>query len=555
MIEICCKNNKITETIEEGLTLFQIIDRFNIKMEHKPICAIVNNQIRDLNFVLTSNSTVMYLDMTTASVRRIYAQGVFILFAKALKDIFPQAEITDTTCMTYGTWCSVKKEGSFTDSEIQSVQQHMQELVSAALPIEKHTDFTENVIEIFRRNGRTDAANLLSTTGRIYSYYYTLDDYVDSYFGIMPINTNVLELFELKKEHNGILILIPDRYDCNRIEPYLNQNKMFDINDELTLWQKTVGISNIGDLNIAGNEGKSATIINVSEALQNKKFVNIADTIHNLRSSGKRPVKMVMIAGPSSSGKTTFSKKLQIQLLANNITPQILSLDDYYKVRGEGPVDENGELDFESIYALDLEQLGKDLNNIIAGKKVEIPTYNFAAGKPEYLGNTIELKDNQVLIVEGIHALNPELTKTIPDKYKFNIFVSALTSLRIDNHNFIHPTDNRLLRRILRDYQYRGTSALETIQRWPSVRMGEDKWILPFQERADVMVNSALLFELAVLKNRIIPILENVPENCIEYATARHLRHFLNLFNSITDRQIPQNSLLREFIGGSSFHY
>lgn len=555
MIEICCKNNKITETIEEGRTLFQIMDRFNLKMEYKPICAIVNNQIRDLNYVLTENSTVWYLDITTASVRRIYAQGVLILFAKALKDLYPQVAITDTTSMTYGIWCSVTHNDSVADIDIQSVQEHMQELVKAGLPIKKHRDFTEKVIEILNRNGRTDAANLLETTGSIYSYYYSLEDYSDSYFGIMPVNTDALELFQLKKDHNGVLILVPDRYDCKKIEPCCNQDKMFAINNELTQWQKTVGISNIGDLNKAGKEGKSATIINVSEALQNKKFVNIADTVHNLRSSGERPVKMILIAGPSSSGKTTFSKKMQIQLLANNITPKILSLDDYYKERGTGPVDENGQLDFESLHALDLDQLGKDLNSIIEGKEVKVPTYNFAAGKQEYLGNTVQLKDNQVLIVEGIHALNPELTKAIPDKYKFNIFVSALTSLRIDNHNYIHPTDNRLLRRILRDYQYRGTSAVETIGRWPSVRAGEDKWILPYQERADVMVNSALLFELAVLKDRIIPILENVPENCIEYVTAGHLLRFLRLFNSITEKQIPQNSLLREFIGGSSFHY
>lgn len=555
MIQICCKNNKITKTIAEGRTLFQIMDQLSLQTEPKPICALVNNKVVDLNYVLTENATIQFLDVSNAAVRRIYYQGLILVFAKALSDTFPNAEITDTTNMTYGVWCSVNIDGGITADMIRSVKKRMQEIISADLPIEKHTDFSENVISLLKEKGRNDAVALIESRGNIYTTYYSIDNYTDICFGILPVRTGYMPVFDIKETHGGVLILATDRSDRTQVEKEGNQEKLLKVNDELTLWQKTIGISNIGSLNKATCCGKSATLINVAEALQNKKFVNIADTIHKLRCSGERNIKMVLIAGPSSSGKTTFSKKLQIQLLANNITPKILSLDDYYKERGTGPVDENGELDFESLYALDLELLDKDLNNIINGKEVAVPTYNFTTGKKEYLGNTVQITDNQVLIVEGIHALNPELTKNIPETYKFHIFVSALTSLRIDNHNYIHPTDNRLLRRILRDYQYRGTSAVETIERWPSVRAGEDKWILPYQERADVMVNSALLFELAVLKDRIIPILDNVPQNCIEYATAQYLLKFLRLFTSITEQQIPQNSLLREFIGGSSFHY
>ena len=377
-----------------------------------------------------------------------------------------------------------------------------------------------------------------------------MDDTIDYFYGSLLTSTGGLKVFDVMKYYDGLLLRIPSRKNPEQLEEMVHQEKMLEIFREHHHWQEIVGLSTVGDFNRACQEGHATDLINVAEALQEKKIVQIADEIQS-----RRNLKLILIAGPSSSGKTTFSKRLSIQLMANGMKPYPVSLDDYFVNRDQTPKDEHGEYDFESLYALDLSLFNNQLQALLAGEEVELPRYNFQKGMREMSGKKLRLEENMILILEGIHGLNPELTAQIEDQYKYRIYVSAMTTILLDAHNYIPTTDNRLLRRIIRDYKYRGYSALDTIRRWPSVRAGEDKWIFPYQEQADAMFNSALLFELAVIRNQALPLLELVPENVPEYSEAYRLRKFLRYFVPMSDNEIPPTSLLREFVGGSSFQY
>jgi uridine kinase len=426
----------------------------------------------------------------------------------------------------------------------------MQEIIDAAIPIHRHETTTEEAIRMFSVLHTFSKVKLLQSTGSLFTTFYDIDEYIDYYYGSMLTNTKQLYLFGLEKYYDGLLLRLPSREHPEELGEIVMQDKMFGIFKEHHSWQKITGLRTIGDLNEAIANNKTNLLIQVSEALQEKKISKIAEEI--ARKSG---IRMVLIAGPSSSGKTTTCKRLSVQLITNGIKPVPISLDDYFVDREQTPRDESGDYDFESIHALNIPLLNEQLAALFRGEEVELPRYNFQAGKSEWSGKKLRLQRDEMLVVEGIHALNPELTAQIPDELKFRVYASALTTLLLDNHNYIPTTDNRLLRRIIRDYKYRGVDARETIRRWPSVRKGENKWIFPFQEKADAMFNTAMLFELAVIKSRAEPLLEQVPENCPEYAEAYRLRKFLRYIKPIPEAQIPPTSLLREFLGGSSFEY
>ena len=426
----------------------------------------------------------------------------------------------------------------------------MQEIIDARFPILRHETTTEDAINMFRSLGDGAKVKLLESSGSLYTTYYTIDDYKDYYYGSMLTNTSQIYLFGIEKYYDGVLLRIPSLQDPGKLGEMVPQDKMFEVFKEHQRWQSILGITTVGDFNEAVKQGHTTDLINVSEALQEKRISQIADQI-----AERRGTRVVLIAGPSSSGKTTFCKRLSVQLLASGIKPVQISLDDYFVNRELTPKDEKGELDYESIYALDIPLINEQFQALFRGEEVELPKYNFQTGKSEKGGRRLQLADNNVLVVEGIHALNPQLTDRIPAAQKFKIYASALTTILLDDHNYIPTTDNRLLRRIIRDNKYRGCTAQETIHRWPSVRAGENKWIFPYQENADVMFNTAMLFELAVIKAQAEPLLEMVPENCEEYAEAYRLRKFLKYFSQIPNRSLPPTSLLREFLGGSSFKY
>ena len=426
----------------------------------------------------------------------------------------------------------------------------MREIVAEDIPFHRVECHTSEAVRIFSERGMMDKVKLFETSGSLYTYYYTLGDTVDYYYGSLLPRTGFVKQFDIVKYYDGVLLRIPNRENPDVLEEVVKQEKMLDVFKEYLRWLDIIDMSNVGDFNVACNEGHATDIINVSEALQEKKISHIADDIYK-----RGGVKMVLISGPSSSGKTTFSKRLSIQLMTNGLRPYPISLDDYFVNREDTPKDENGDYDYESLYALDLKFFNEQLQALIRGEEIELPRFNFTTGQREFKGDKLKIDEHTILILEGIHALNPELTPQIPAENKFKVYVSALTTMSLDDHNWIPTTDNRLLRRIIRDYNYRGYSAQETISRWPSVRAGEDKWIFPYQENADAMFNSSLLFEFAVLRQYAEPILTTVPRNCPEYSEAYRLLKFIKYFVPIRDNEIPPTSLLREFLGGSSFRY
>ena len=550
MIQIRCKNNKKTQNVTIGSTLSEIFRELNLKMDYGPLSVKVNNKVEGLHYRVYHNKDIEYLDIKSASGARAYTRTLFFILCKAVHDLWPTAEVVIDIPVSNGYYCDINIGRPITQFDAEAVKQRMQKLIDDAIPISRHESTTEEVIDMFTELGMTSKVKLLKSVGRLYTTYYEIDGYKDYYYGTLLTNTRQLYLFGLEKYYDGLLLRIPSREDPSRLGELVCQDKMFDIFKEHHRWQKILGISTVGDFNEAVKKGMSTDLINISEALQEKKISQIADMI-----SMRRGVKVVLISGPSSSGKTTFCKRLSIQLLTCGIKPIQISLDDYFVHREDTPKDEKGDYDYESLYALDIPLLNKQLNALFAGEEVELPKYNFQTGRSEKSGHKLKMNDDNVLVVEGIHALNPELTAQIPEEQKFRVYASALTTILLDTHNYIPTTDNRLLRRIIRDYKYRGVSAMETIRRWPSVRAGENKWIFPYQENADVMFNTAMLFELAVIKSQAEPLLELVPENVDEHAEAYRLLKFLKYIAPIPNRQLPPTSLLREFLGGSSFKY
>ena len=550
LLHIRCKNNKKSLKVPMGSTLSDVFKEINLQMPYGPVSAKVNNKVEGLHYRVYHNKDVEYLDLHTQSGIRTYTRSLFLVLCKAVHDLYSRSEVIIDIPVSNGYYCNLKLGHAITAEDVNRIRTRMQEIVNAHLPIQRFETTTEEAIDMFSKLGDEQKAKLLKSSGTLYTVYYVLDDYKDYYYGSMLTNTSQLYLFGLESYFDGVLLRIPSVQDPSQLGALIRQDKMFEVFKEHHRWQSLLGIKTIGDFNEAVGNGEATNLINVSEALQEKKISQIADKI-----AAKKDIKVVLIAGPSSSGKTTFCKRLSVQLLASGVKPVQISLDDYFVNREETPKDEQGEYDYESIYALNIPLINEQFNALFNGQEVELPKYNFQTGSSEKSGNKLHLEENNVLVVEGIHALNPTLTAQIPDDKKFKIYASALTTILLDNHNYIPTTDNRLLRRIVRDYKYRGCSAQETIRRWPSVRAGENKWIFPYQEQADVMFNTAMLFELAVIKPQAEEVLEQVPENCEEYAEAYRLRKFLKYFSPLPFRDLPPTSLLREFLGGSSFKY
>lgn len=554
MLQIYCKNNNSTREFPEGSSLLDIYNGFNLVMPYGPVSAKVNNKVESLDFRVYYNKDIEFLDITSSSGMRTYARSLFFVLVKAVEELYPQGNISLEHPISKGYFCKLHIDRTIGLDDVQRIKQKMQEIIAADIPYTRTECHTEKVVRLFEERGMPDKARLLDTYGQLYSYYYQLGDTVDCYYSSLVPSTGYIHLFDIVKYYDGLLLRIPNRENPTKLEEVVKQEKMLEVFQEYHRWNQILGISTVGDLNVACNEGHATDLINVSEALQEKKIAQIADEITHRDQDGKR-VKLVLISGPSSSGKTTFSKRLSIQLMTNGLKPYPISLDDYFVNRNDTPLDENGKHDFESLYAVDLPFFEEQLTTLLNGGEVELPRYNFTTGKREMSGKKLRIDEHMILIIEGIHALNPALTPHIPNENKYKVYVSALTTILLDNHNYIPTTDNRLLRRIIRDYKYRNYSAEETIARWPSVRAGEEKWIFPYQENADAMFNSALLFELAVLKDYVEPVLRKVPNRCPEYSEAHRLLRFLNYFVSVQDKELPPTSLLREFLGGSSFQY
>ena len=550
VIQIRCKNNKKTQKVEIGSTLFDVFSSFDLKMTHGPVSARVNNKVEGMHYRVYNSKDVEFLDMTTASGSRAYTRTLFFVLCKAVQDIYPATDVVIDIPVSNGFYVDIRLGRPIVDEDVNIIRRRMQEIIDARMPIRRFTVPTEDAITLFQEKGDVEKVKLLKTSGSIYTTYYKIGEYVDYYYGTLLTNTSQLYLFGLEKYYDGMLLRIPSLKNPDVLGEMTRQDKMFDIFKEHHRWQEILGIRTVGDFNQAIEAGHATDIINISEALQEKKLAKIAEDI-----AQRKGVKLVLLAGPSSSGKTTSCKRLSIQLAVNGLKPLQISLDDYFVDRDKTPKDENGEYDFESIYALNLDLLNDQFNALFRGEEVELPKYDFPSGKSIKSGKKLKLEPNNVLVVEGIHALNPELTAHIPEEQIYRVYASALTTILLDNHNYIPTTDNRLLRRIIRDYKYRGVSAQETIHRWPSVRAGENKWIFPFQENADAMLNTAMLYELSVLKMQAEPLLQQVPENCEEYAEAYRLLKFLKYFKGIPYNNLPPTSLLREFLGGSSFHY
>ena len=550
VVQIRCKNNKKTQKVANGSTLSDIFSSFNLKMEHGPVSAKVNNKVEGMHYRVYNNKDIEFLDMRTSSGSRAYTRTLFFVLCKAVQDLYPGHDVVIDIPVSNGFYVDVRLERDVTVEDVDCIRKRMQEIVDARMPIRRYMVPTEDAIALFEEKGDVEKVKLLRTSGSLYTTYYKIGEYVDFYYGTLLTNTSQLYLFGLEKYYDGMLLRIPSLQNPDELGEVTRQDKMFEIFKEHHHWQDIIGIRTVGDFNAAVDAGHATDIINISEALQEKKIAQIAEQI-----AARPGVKLVLLAGPSSSGKTTSCKRLSIQLAVNGLKPLQISLDDYFVDRERTPKDENGEYDYESIYALDLQKINDQFNALFRGEEVELPKYDFQSGKSKKSGQRLKMNDNNVLVVEGIHALNPELTAQIPNEQIFRVYASALTTILLDNHNYIPTTDNRLLRRIIRDYKYRGVSAQDTIHRWPSVRAGENKWIFPFQENADAMLNTAMLYELAVLNMQAEPLLEQVPENCDEYAEAYRLLKFLKYFKGIPFNNLPPTSLLREFLGGSSFHY
>lgn len=550
MLLIRCKNNKKVLKVNVGSTLSEVFSASELKMDHGPVCARVNNKVQGMHYRLYNDKDVEFLDMRSGSGSRTYTRTLFFICCKAINDLYGNVEVRIDLPVSKGYYVHVNLGRDITADDVARIRCRMQEIIDADTPIRRRMVTAEEAIRLFSEKGDMSKVKLLKGQGKLYTVYYQIDDFIDYFYGALLTSTSEVYLFDLVAYSDGMLLRVPSREDPGQLCPMPRQQKMFDVFKEHHEWQNNIGLRTVGDLNDAVDKGFATDIINVNEALQEKKIARIADQI-----AARHDVKLVLLAGPSSSGKTTTCKRLSIQLLTCGLKPLQISLDDYFIDRDKTPLDANGEYDYESIHALNIDLINEQFNALFKGEEIELPRYNFQAGKSEKSGKRLKLGPNDIVVVEGIHALNPELTAQIPEQQKFRVYVSALTTILLDEHNYIPTTDNRLLRRIIRDYKYRGVSAQESIHRWPSVRAGEERWIFPYQENADAMFNSAMLYELAVIKQQAEPLLEQVPENCEEYAEAHRLLKFLRYFHAISYRQLAPTSLLREFLGGSSFKY
>ncbi len=551
-LKIFCKNTQEYIDIDGGDTLQQIYETIEKRIPFKPICAMVNNRVESLGYPVFGPKLVEYVETMSPQGIRVYIHSLCMILYKAVVDTFPSKRLRIEHSISGGFYCTIKHDAELlTPANIERIKARMREIVDQDIKFVRRERLTADVVEMFRKQGLNDKVRLLESSNDLYTVFYKLDDIIDSYYEPLAPSTGYIQVFDLEPYKDGMLLLGPDRNDPSKPRKSYPMEKMFKAFTDYVKFNDIVGLDDVGTLNKGIDLGRAPDVINVSEALHDKMFSRIADDITRRYQEGG--ARVVLIAGPSSSGKTTSSKRLAIQLITNYIVPRVISLDNYFVDRSHTPLDDKGDYDYESLYALDLEQFNKDLKALINGEEVRMPTYNFHTGEREYRGDTLQLKENNILLMEGIHGLNPELTKDIAEEMKYRVYVSALTTLNIDDHNWVSTSDNRLLRRIVRDYKYRGADARATIARWPSVRRGEEKWIFPYQENADAMLNSSLLFELAVMKEQAEPILRQVPSSVPEYAEASRLLRFLRYFKPISDSTIPSTSLIREFLGGSSF--
>ena len=551
-VQVHCINTNEKKDVPMGSSLEELIEVFGVKMPHLIANAKVNNKTESLAYRIYRPKRIEYVDISNSSAMRTYVRSLCFILAKAVDDLFPDAQIFIEHSVSNGYYFQIDAGQIIGKEQLDNIRNRMREIVDADIPFESIEDETTNVVKLFREHRMEDKALLLETSDFLYAYYFKLGNYIDYYYGCIVPSTGYIKLFDIHQYNGGFLLQVPSRTEPEQLAPIVKQEKLLNVYREHLKFLKISDLNNVGDLNKAKINGRISDVIQISEAYQAKQIGEIAAQIRQKYDEG---VRLILISGPSSSGKTTFRKRLEVELFVEMLKPIGLSLDDYFVERDKTPLDEFGEKDYESLYALDLDLFEENLLALMNGNEVELPSYNFVSGKREFKGNRLKMGANNILIVEGIHALNPELTERIPAINKFMIYVSALTSISLDNHNWIPAADNRLLRRIVRDYRYRGYSAIETISRWESVRRGEEKWIFPYQENADVMFNSAMIYELAAIRRHVEPILQQVPKTDPEYAEAYRLLKFLSYFNYITDRELPPTSLLREFLGGSSFRY
>lgn len=549
-IRIFCKNTHAYTEVPVGISLEEIYQRLNINLPHLCVGAQVNNRAEGLNYRIYKPKDIEFIDISSSSGMRIYVRSLCFVLYMATDEVMPNCRLRIEHPISRGYYCEINHHQRISDDQIEQIRARMQAIIAQDLPFIREETHTSEAVKLFREKNLNDKADLLETSGQLYTDYYRLDHHYDYYYGSLLPSTGRLYLFDLQRYDEGLLLVIPSRINPQQLEPVVPQPKMMQILEESAHYNFIAGLSNVGKMNKVIMKGQGSILLQVSEALQEKKISGIADEI-----ASRKNIRIVLISGPSSSGKTTFAKRLSVQLMTNLIRPVSISLDDYFVNRENTPRDAGGDYDYESLHALDLELFNNDLQKLIIGQEIDLPTFNFQTGQRHYTGKKLKLHPSSVLILEGIHALNPALTPQIAEDLKYRIYVSALTTISLDDHNWIPTSDNRLIRRIVRDYQFRHYSAVDTIARWESVRSGEEKWIYPYQENADAMFNSAMLYELAVLKEYAEPILRQVPASVPEYAEAYRLERFLSYFKPIHESEIPPTSLLREFLGGSSFQY
>ena len=559
MLQIRCKNNNKTKSFAEGTSLLDVYQEFadDLHFRYPVVSAKVNNVSQGLKFRVYQNRDVEFIDASDGSGRRVYVRSLCFVLYKAITDIFPGSKLFVEHPLSRGIYCNCKKKSGdvLTDDDVALVCQRMQEIIDADMPFRRMEAPLEEAVRVFTERGFFDKVKLLETSGQVYTYYYILGNTIDYYYGPLVPSAGYLKVWGLERYQDGLLLRVPDKRNPEVLAEKVPQPRTFEVFTEKVRWDIIMRLSNAGDVNKAILKGYASELIQVSEALQEKKIVKIAEEIDERFHREQNPIRLVLITGPSSSGKSTFCKRLSVQLLACGLRPYSFSTDDYFVNRVDTPKLPNGQYDFDNVETVDYKLLSEHLSRLMKGETVEVPEYNFVTGKREYNGKKFRLSGDSVLIIEGIHALNPLLTKDVPDALKYRIYISALTSISLDDHNWIPTQDNRLLRRIIRDDNKGAFTARETISQWKSVCEAEDQWIFPFQETADVMFNSALNIEFAVLRTHAEVILSSVPKNCPEYAEAHRLMKFIHYFLPISDKEIPPTSIMREFVGGSSFKY
>ncbi|MBO5808058.1 MAG: nucleoside kinase [Bacteroidales bacterium] len=554
MVKIYCVNTKTSKTFPEGTTLMDMLDEFEFEKPYPILCAKVNNVSQGLKYRAFNSRQVEFLDYTSYVGRSVYCNSLCFLLCKAAKDVFPDCRVVLRRPISKGYYCNIQKGDSshISAEDLERITARMREIADADMPFRRHEVRTEEAIELFSGLGHEDKVKLLNSTGDVYVNYYTLDGTPDHYYEALLASTGYLKVWDLSMYRDGLLLRVPNRHKPEELAPFVEQPKTFEVFSENLKWNRIMGLDNAGDVNLACQRGEAGDLIKIAEALQEKKIVQIAEEIERRVNDPENPVRLVLITGPSSSGKSTFCKRLSIQLKACGIRPVSFSTDDYFVNRLDTPRLPNGDFDFDNFDTVDHRYLQSDVLKLLSGETVDVPEYNFVTGLREFNGRKLKLDPGSVLIIEGIHALNPALTDHVDDASKYRIFINTITSISLDDHNCIPTSDNRLLRRIVRDFNKGAFTARESIMHWPNVRRSEVQWIYPYQENADVLFNSAYLVEFAVLRAHAERILMTVPKNCPEYSEAHRLKKFLSYFTPVSDKDVPATSLLRSFIGGSS---